>query len=182
MKKEKTNQSPLTASQRDFVQHLISENQGAVYYTIKSVLGEVYGYLTEDSVGKLYLLVCEKIKVVENHPCPKAWLLVAAKVTALYMIKNNRKDLDLVPLERASSAASDPTYEEALFEIWLDNNVSQKLLNTLTKREMQIYHKLYVENKDAETAAAELGLNVSTVRSFKQLIKAKLHEHINKKI
>lgn len=182
MKKGKIKQSPLTDSQRAFVENLIGENQRAIYYIIKAALGDVYGYLTDDSVGRLYLLTCEKIKTVESHPCPKAWILVAAKVTALYMIKNNRKDLDSVPLERASVAGLDTTYEEALFEIWLQNDVPQKLLNTLTKRETQIYHKLYVENKDTETTAAELGLTVSTVRSFKQLIKDKLTHHINKKI
>ncbi len=182
MKKEKINSSPLTDSQRAFVENLIRENQGAIYYIIKAVLGEVYGYLLDDSVGKLYLLTCEKIKIVENHPCPKAWVLVAARVTALYMIKNNRKDLDAVPLERAPVTEVDTTYEEALFGIWLENDVPQKLLNTLTKRETQIYYKLYVENKGTETVAAELGLKVSTVRSFKQLIKDKLREHVNKKI
>lgn len=183
MKKEKINKSPLTKSQRAFVEKLIGENQSAVYYIIKAVLGEVYGYLTEDCIGKLYLLTCEKIDIVENHPCPKAWIRVAAKVTALYMIKNNRKDLDTVPFEeREYITGIDTTYEEALFEIWLGNDIPQKLLGTLTKRETQIYHKLYVENKDAEAVALELGVKVSTVRSFKQLINQKLREHVNKKI
>ena len=184
MKKKKTRQRPLTESQRAFIEHLIGENQGVIYCIIKAVLGEVYGYLLEDCVGKLYLLTCEKIDIVENHPCPKAWIRVAAKLTALYMIKNNRKDLEVTSLEGRAfpTAGVDTTYEEALFGIWLGNDVPKKLLNTLTKREAQIYYKLYVENKDTETVATELGLNVSTVRSFKNLIKNKLTEHINKNI
>ena len=182
MRKDKSKQRALTDDQKAFAEKLITENKSIIYYTIQGVLGEVYGYLADDCVGELYLLACAKILELEKHPCPRAWMLVAARLTAHTLIKKHKTDLDNTPLELAHKTRVDTTHEDALFEIWLQNDVPQKLLRTLTKREKQIYHKLYEENKDTETVAAELDLSVSTVRSFNKLLKDKLLRYIDENI
>lgn len=172
----------LTNVQRAFVEELLTENESIIKYTIRKTLGDVYEYLNEECVGELCLLMCEKISVLEAHPNPTAWVIVSAKLTAFTVMKKNRIYANSVPLDRANTTKTDSTFEEALYSIWLQNDTSQKLLSTLTNRETQIYHKLYIEKKDSETTAEELGLTPSTVRTFKKTIKDKILEHIKKNI
>ena len=145
-------------------------------------MGEVYEYLTDDCVSELYLLACTKISALKAHPKPKAWLIVASRLTAFSAIKESKPDLNSVPLEMMGSTEIDTTYEEALFEIWSQNNAPQKLISTLTKNETLVYHKLFVENKSINEAAKDLSLSPSAIRSFKKLIKDKIKWHVKKNI
>jgi len=168
----------LTQEQRAFIESLLIENEAVIKYTIKKALGEQYGYLFEDCVGNLCLLMCEKIAVLEAHPNPAAWVIVSAKFTAFTEINNNKNHANTVQLEEAKLIVRDTTFEEVLYSIWLKNSTAEKLAGTLTKREIQVYRKLCVENKDIATTAKELGITPSAVRTFKQTIKDKILERI----
>lgn len=182
MKKNKKTHVALTETQRSYIENLIQNHKTLVYYTIRSVLRKGYGYLAEECVSELYLLMCQKVQVLETHPNPKAWMIVAAKLTAFSVIKKYRHDSSNVPLENSKASKIDSTYEEALYSIWLENDVATRVLAGLTKRETQIYHKLYIENKSTLATARELDISVSTVRSFKKLIKDKIEFKVRKNI
>lgn len=172
----------LTNAQRAFIENLLIENESIIKHTIRKTLGVLYGYLFEECVGELQLLMCEKISVLEAHPNPEAWVIVSAKLTAFTVINKNKNHANTIPLERAKIVGNDTTFEEALYSVWLQNNTAQKLIGILTKRETQVYRKLYVEKKDIETTARELGITPSAVRTHKQTIKEKILEYIEKKI
>ena len=172
----------LTAKQRTFIEELLVENETAIKYIIRKTLGNVYGYLNDECIGELCLLMCKKISVLESHPNPAAWVMASAKLTAFSVINKNKKYAKCVLPNEDLPTKTDPTFEEALYGLWLKNDTPQKLMDTLTKREKQIYQKLYVENKNTETTASELGLNPSTVRTLKKTLRDKILEHIQKNI
>ena len=67
-------------------------------------------------------------------------------------------------------------------KVFMKNDVPKKLIDTLSKREKQIYQKLYAENKNIKTTACELGIASSTVRTIKKTLTDKILEHIQKNI
>ena len=167
---ENTSKLPLvlTKEQRDFIEELLKTNQYIIRYTLRKSLGNKYGHLMEDCIGELCLLMCQKVSVLEAHPTPEAWVVVAAKLVAFSVIKRAKRYAGFIPLERVRMVGTDTTFEEVLYGIWLQNDTLQKLIERLTKREAQVYNKLYVENKSVETTAKELGLSPSTVRNYKR--------------
>lgn len=172
----------LTNDQREFIENLLTKNESAIKHMIRKTLGDKHGHLIEECISELCLLMCEKISVLEAHPNPAAWVIVSAKLTAFTVINNNKKGANSFPLEKAKIIGPDATFEEALYSIWLQNGAPQKLLDTLTKREKQIYQSLYIEKKTAEATARELGLTPSTVRNVKKTIKDKILDQIKKNI
>lgn len=172
----------LTAEQRTFIEKLLTENENAIKYIIRKTLGHVYGYLNDECVGELCLLMCYKISDIQVHPNPCAWVMAAAKLTAFSVINKNKNHAKCTPLDEAPQSKTDQTFEETLYSLWLKNDAPQKLINTLSKREKQIYQKLYEENKNIETAASELGITPSTVRTTKKTLTDKILKHIQKNI
>ncbi|MBQ7047710.1 MAG: sigma-70 family RNA polymerase sigma factor [Clostridia bacterium] len=172
----------LTAEQRTFIEKLLTENENAIKYIIRKTLGRVYGYLNDECIGELCLLMCDKISDIEVHPNPRAWVMASAKLTAFSVINKNKNHAKFTTLNEEQPTKTDPTFEDALYSLWMKNDVPQKLLDTLTKREKQIYQKLYVQNKNIETTGRELGIASSTVRTIKKTLTDKILEHIRKNI
>lgn len=182
MKNSQKLPAPLTQKQRELIEKLATEYEPLIKHIIRLTLGVTFEYLTDECVAELCLLMCLKASVLEKHQNPKAWVAVAAKLTACTVKKRNNRAAKTLPLKDKATDGVDTTYEEALYSIWLQNKAPQKLLESLTKGELQVYYKLYVENKSAVTAAKELGVSPATVRNFKAHIKEKAQNYINKKI
>lgn len=172
----------LTAEQRTFIEKLLVENETAIKYIIRKTLGHVYGYLNDECIGELCLLMCDKISDIEVHPNPRAWVMASAKLTAFSVINKNKKHAKFTTLNEEQPTKTDPTFEDALYSLWMKNDAPQKLLDTLTEREKQIYQKLYVQNKNIETTGRELGITPSTVRTTKKTLTDKILKHIQKNI
>jgi len=171
---EKDNR-PLTEEESVFIEKLITENRKTIKNIIHNVLGEEYRQLAEDTIYEVYLLMCQKIDVLTTHSNPKAWIFVASRFVAKNAIRNNRKYRDNVPINAIENLASDMNVEEeAIFRMWLSNNTPKKLTEVLTKRETQVYQKLYIEYKTPKQAAEELNIKVSTVNNINKNIKDKL--------
>lgn len=172
----------LTERQSMFVIELLESYGNLAKIIAQSTLGNYYSYLLEDCIAELYLLICEKIAIIEKHPNPKAWIIVAAKTTALKLIKKHKKDSlsQSLDLDVASDLIDETdVFEEALYDIWLEEKVPEKIISSLTKRERVIYQKLYIEKKKPKIVAKELGISVSTVWNFNKLIKEKIKNKIN---
>lgn len=188
----KDNKEPdvaLSAAQREFVEKLIIENKASVYAIVRNVLGAVNGYLFEDCISEVYLLLCKKVSDLENHPSPKAWLYIAAKMTARGVISKHKNDQSNVslefsqsdaPLEDFLSTSHDPTYEEAMYHIYLESDIDQKILEILTQKEVQVYQKLFLQKKSIKEAASELCMSESTIRTHKMAVKDKIAKLIDK--
>lgn len=178
--KQKVNR-PLTADESVFVEKLIEDNKKAIKNIIYNVLGEDYKYLAEDTIYDVYLLICQKIDVLKNHSNPKAWIFVAARYVARGAVKKSKRH-KTVPIEMIDRLPSGiDIEEEAIYNMWLCNNVPEKLLGSFTKRELQIYHMIYVEGKTPKETADILGLTQHAVLNFKSNIKKKIKDLIKNK-
>lgn len=182
MNKKQERTAKLSPEDSKFLQALIEANEKVINITIYNALGEQYTYLAEDAVAQLYLLACEKIDVLRAHECPKAWLIVAAKLTAKSIIKKHITELSHVfTADPPELSADDNVFEEAVYSIWLQNKVPEKLIAMLTKREKEVYNKLYIENKTAKQAAAELGTTVNLINNVHKNLRGKIKNAINQK-
>jgi len=172
----------LTKSEAQFVADLIERYESNIKNVIYSMLGKDNRYLAEDALSEVYLLMCKKIKPLKDHPCPKAWILVATKYVVQGILTKNRKDIAIVPLEDVENyIGGTDIFEEAVYEIWLENKVPEKLLAKLTKREREVYHKLYIEGKKPNEAASELNISKNAVNNIHKNLRDKIKYDIKTK-
>lgn len=172
----------LTKEESYFIEKLIKDNQKHIKNVIINTLGPENRYLAEDTINELYLLMCKKTDILKTHPCPKAWILVASKHTAQGMISKHKKDLFIVPIERLShERGMDDVFEDAVYEIWLENKVPEKLIAHLTKREREVYLKIYIENKRPKEVAEELDISVNCVNNIHKNLRDKIKDDIKRK-
>lgn len=161
-----------------FIEKLIGDNKTLVKTIIYSTLGQEHKELFEDALNELYLLICEKFQTIKSHPNPKAWLLVAARYTAQGMkSKHIKHQSENINKAREISDKMDIS-EEAVYNIWLENNIPQKLINSLTNREKEIYTLIYIKDKKPKEIAKELGITESSVRNIHKNLKDKITEKI----
>ncbi len=172
----------LTKDDALYVTDLIETHGKHIKNVIYSTLGHTSHYLAQDTISELYLLMCKKIDVLKAHPCPKAWLLVAARQTAFGMIAKHRNNLSTLPLDEALNIGGyDDVFNMALYEIWIEDNVPEKLIASLTPREREVYHKIYTEDKKPVDVAKELNISSNTVNTIHKNIRDKIKEKINNK-
>ena len=72
-------------------------------------------------------------------------------------------------------------FEEAVYEIWLESKVPEKLIANLTKREREVYHKIYIENKKPKEAAKELELSINAVNNIHKNLRDKIKDDVKRK-
>ncbi len=172
----------LTQEDACFIEKLIKENLSSIKNTIYNTLGQQYKYLAEDTVNELYLLMCRKIEILKNHDCPKAWLIVASKRVSQGMINKQKREMPTVSPENISRhIGKSDIFEDAVYDIWLENKVPEKLISRLTKREREIYHKIYIENKEPNDIAKELNISASSVRNIHKNLRDKIKDDIKRK-
>lgn len=172
----------LTQEDACFIEKLIEENMHDIKNVIYNTLGQQYRYLAEDTVNELYLLVCQKVDILKAHDCPKAWLLVASKRVSKGMINKQKREMPSVSPENISLyMGKSDIFEDAVYDIWLENKVPEKLISRLTKREQEIYHKIYIENKKVKDVATELNITDNAVRNIHKNLRDKIKDDINQK-
>ncbi len=179
MKERKT--ASLTEKQRMFLDSLIRENKRYISNTVLNTLGSAFSFLYEDCISELYMLACLKISIAETHPNPAAWIIVCARLTAHTVIQKRKRDALNVPLDENLYDDSD-VFDEALYNIWIENGVALKLIEELTPREREVYNLIYIKGKKPEEAAKLLGISHSTVRNIRKQLKEKITKKVYKGI
>ena len=182
MNKKKVKDRPLTTEESIFIEQLLTDNKQYIKNIIYSELGDTYKYLAEDAIHDMYLLMCQKIDVLKAHNCPKAWILIASKRVAQGVMYKNRKDLQSVPLDNITGEADNiDVIEQVVYEIWLENKLPEKLIESLTPREREVYYKLYMEEKSVKETAEELSITANAVYNFNKNLKDKIKNEIKRK-
>lgn len=172
---------PLNAEDSAFLAQLIEDNEKAIRASIRNTLGSLYDYIADEAVGELLLLACEKIDIIKTYRSPKAWLLIASKLVAQGMIKKHKKDLLALDYDAlAEEASSDDVFEDAVFAIWIEHKVPEKLIASLTKREREVYYKLYIEKKSPAEAAEELGVKRNLINNVHRNLRDKIKDSIKR--
>ena len=173
----------LTSEECDFIEQLIIRNQAVLRSVIRLALGESFHLMGEDCLSELFLLMCEKIHILKNHENPDGWAIVAAKNIAQNAIRKHNtisnhtaaKEIEDIPVE-------DNVFQNALYNIWLEEGVIEKLLDKLTPHEREIYDYLYRKRLTSKKVAEIMGISHSTVRNIAAKIKKKIHNELDEKI
>lgn len=182
MNKQNGQTQPLSKDDSELLRRLIEENEKTTRKIIYSTLGKLYSYVAEEAIAELYLLACEKIDIIKTYRSPKAWLFVASKLVAQGMIKKHKKDLLAVDYDALTeTSSSDDVFEEALFAIWIEDKVPEKLIASLTKREREVYYKLYIEKKSLAEAAEELGVKRNLINNVHRNLRDKIKDSVKRK-
>lgn len=182
MKNDRAKTRPLNAEDAEFLIKLFYENEKNIKGIVYNTLGKLYGHLAEDALGELCLLACEKIDIIKAHKSPKAWLIVASKHVAQGLIKKHKKDLLNIPLEKSEETVNDnDLFEEVVYATWLENKVPEKLIASLTKREKEVYYKLYIEKKTPKEAASELGVKLNLINNVHKNLRDKIKDAVKRK-
>lgn len=182
MNKKRKGKIVLTAEDALFIEQLIEQNLKYIKNIIYNTLGANNRYLAEDTINEFFMLMCEKAEILKTHVCPKAWILVAAKHTAQGMINKHKKDSLSVSFDEVSYELGETdVFEDAVYEIWLENKVPEKLIAKLTKREREIYQKIYIENKKPKETAKELNISVNAVHNIHKNLRDKIKDDIKRK-
>lgn len=178
---EKTDKSAkLSQADRDFIKQLVLKNRVTIAHTVRVVLGELYGSLYEDCIGETYLLACQKVKHIREHENPDGFIIVAAKLTALGLMRKV-KGVKTVPIVNPDALPSETdVYEEALFNICIKQLTPKNLEELFTPREAEVFKLIYIEELNSIQAAERLGISDSTVRSIKQTVKDKVKQLVKK--
>lgn len=179
MRNKKT--ASLTEKQRAFLDGLIRENKHYISNTVLNTLGKPFSFLYEDCISELYLLACLKIDVAETHPNPAAWIIVCARLTAHTVIQKRKREMAEVTLDEDIPDNGD-VFDEALYNIWIENGTALKIINELTPREREVYNLVYIKGKKPEEAAKLLGISHSTVRNIRKQLKEKITKKVYKSI
>lgn len=182
VKKVSDHLKPLSTDDVNFVRSIIEENEKCINVTVYNTLGRLYSYLAEEAVSEVYLLACRKVDVLRRHECPKAWLIVAARHVSQTLIRTHKNDLLNVEIEEAENIKSnDDVPEDAVYRIWLENKIPEKLIGSLTKREKEVYIKLYIEERTPKQAAEELGITANAVNNVHKNIRDKIKYAVSQK-
>ena len=165
-----------------FIERLIEQNSKYINNIIYNTLGADNQYLAKDTISEFHLLMCEKIGTLKTHPSPKGWILVAAKHTAQGMIAKYKKDSLSVSLDEVSYKLGETDiFEDSIYEIWLENKVPEKLIAHLSKREREVYCKIYIDGKKPKVVAKELNISINAVHNIHKNLRDKIKNDIKRK-
>lgn len=169
----------LTSDEAEYIKDLIIKNEHIIRAKVRSILQDKYGQLGEDCISEIYLLACKKIAVLKKHGNPDGWIMVAASRIAQNMArKHNTLMKNSTDVEITDVSAAVHVFEDALYDIWMEEGSIDKLLNTLTPHEREIYDLIFKKRLSSKEAAILMGISDSTIRNTVAKIKRKIKNAI----
>ena len=169
----------LTSDEAEYIRDLIIRNEYIIRAEVRLVLRDKFEQIGDDCISEIYFLACKKIAVLKKHAKPDAWITLASKKVAQNMarkhdtfLKNSTDD------EITDASVEDNIFEDALYNIWMEDGSIDKLLNTLTPHEREIYDLIYKKRLSSKEVAILMGTSDSTIRNTVAKIKQKIKNAI----
>lgn len=174
----------LTPEESEFLHTLFTANKKNIKRAVWAVLKDNFKLYGEDCISEVCLLAIEKVKTLKSHDNPSGWLVVASKKVAANYIRKEYTRLKNTGKEIIYDIPTDANavFEDALYDIWMENGTIESLIQGLAPREKEVYGLLYLEGLTSQQAGQRLGISASTVRSIDAGIKDKIKYAVKKKI
>ena len=173
----------LTADEAEYIRDLIIRNEYIIRAEVRSVLREMFDQIGADCISEIYLLACQKIAVLKKHAKPDAWITLASRKVAQNMARKHNTILKRSTDDEITDIGiEDNVFEDALYNIWIEDGSIEKLLNTLTPHEREIYNLIYKHRLPSKDVAKLKGVSDSTVRNTVVTIKRKIRNAIETKL
>src|SRR5262245_46179127 len=163
-----------SARDEDAFAALVARHGNLVYGTCRRVLRDVH--LAEDAFQATFLLLAQKAAMLENHPCPAAWLHATAFRVACKLRSRNgpwaaRRDLTGVSHE---APAFDPSAGE--FHAVFDEELAR--LSPALSRPLVL---CYLQGATRDEAARALGLPVGTLKHRLESARGELRRRLRRR-
>lgn len=173
----------ITAEDELFINDLITNNVYIIKSQMRRVFGRHYDRFAEDCISEIYLLLCEKVAAVKNHENPVGWLSMTSKYVARNLMRREMlRGGCPAPENHAETPTAVDVFEEAVYNIWVEQNAVDKILDVLPPRELEIYGLLYKEKLKPKEVAEQLGISVNTVWVINSSIRNKVEKAIKEKL
>ncbi len=173
----------LTADEAEYIEDLIMRNEYVIRAAVKLVLREKFEQVGEDCISEICVLACKKIAILKKHENPDAWIAVASRKVAQNVARKHTTITKKTRHDEITDKGSlSDVFEDAVYNIWMEDGAIDKLLNTLTPHEREIYDLIYKRRLTAKTAADSLGISASTVRNTVAIIKRKIKSAVETKL
>lgn len=183
MKTNEIEKFRLTADEAEYIKDLIIRNQYVIKSEVRMILRDKFEQIGEDCISEIYFLACKKISVLKKHEKPDAWIALASRKVAQNMArKHNTLLKNSTNVEITDIVVKDDVFEDALYNIWMENGAIDMLLNTLTPHEHEIYSLIYKKRLSSKEVAKIMGVSDSTVRNIVATIKRKIKTAIKTKL
>lgn len=178
------NKQKLTPEESEFLHDLLTKNKKNIRRAVFVVLKDNFKLYGEDCISEVSLLAIKSVKVLKKHKNPSGWLVVASKKVAANYIRKEYTRLKNTGIEIIYDIPTDANaiYEDALYDIWMENGTIEMLIQELTPREKEVYSLLYQEGLTSKQAGERLGISASTVRNIAVGIKDKIYYAVKKKL
>lgn len=165
----------LTIDEREFLDKLLEKNKSLLLHVIKIVTGKLYNTLGEECLSELHCLAIRKIDKIIVAEYPDRWLITSAKYIALELLRRYKDEPDTVPIwDVADQLVIDDVFEEARYNIWMEQHVLDKIPLKLTNRERQIYDLMIIQKMSCEEVSRKLNISESTVWNIRAAIVKKI--------
>ena len=169
----------LTSDEAEYIRDLIIRNEYIIRAEVRLVLRDKFEQIGEDCISEIYLLACRKIVLLKKHEKPDAWITLASKKVAQNMARKHNTFLkNSTDDEIVDVGTEDNVFEDALYNIWMEDGSIDKLLNTLTSHEREIYNMIYKKRLSSKEVAILMGTSDSTIRNTVVKIKRKIKNAI----
>ena len=173
----------LTTDEAEYIKDLIIRNEHIIRAVVGSILREKFDQIGEDCISEIYLLACKKIEVLKKHEKPDAWITVVSKKVAQNTARKHNTVLNNSTDDNITNVRTeDDIFEDALYNIWMEDGSIDKLLNTLTPHEREIYDLIYKKRLSSKEAAILMDISDSTIRNTVAKIKQKIKNAIETKL
>lgn len=176
MKARETGVHKLSNEESAFIKELVLRNDTLIRNVLKGVFANRYQQLTDECIGATYLLACERIETLKDHPNPDGWIVKAAKTKALELLRNREKTVSFDITELLDREGN--VEEDAQYNIWMERFYISEVLGKLTKREKQIYKILYIHRVPVDMAAKMLGISEKTLLNVRRKIILKVKKQL----
>jgi len=139
----------------------------------------------EDCLQNVFCRAVAKISELKKHPAPEKWLFVTARLVSLEKIRStgtkNRRELDISDFEAALQAKD---FEDELLERQYSETdillLRNEILNTLNKKDSELYTLRYVDCLDIEAISQRLNISYSNATTRLSRLKSKIIKYVQK--
>ena len=167
----------LPERERKFLDLIYEKYAGSLFACSLSLLRSLPDApsLAEECVQETFETALRKIKILERHPAPEAWLKdVCRNIT----LSRHRKILNRLRITGQGVPYSDSVADvRSRIDEWIDqHDLQQKkrqLIESLTEEETAVFHAYFEQELSLKESAEKLGLSENAVRGSVQRIRSK---------
>lgn len=133
--------------------------------------------LAEECTQETFEVALRKIKILQQHESPEAWLMATCKHITLTKRRNTLNHRRIL----GKPISIDESYNIAdihnRIDEWIENHdyqqKKQQLIQSLTEQELAVFHLYYEEELSLKESAAKLHLSENAVQGSIQKIRSK---------